>query len=49
MSHCNGNSGYLCTDKAYPEGGYEIMVTKTMPGTEGLITENLLNMIRQFN
>ncbi len=49
ISHCNGNSGYLCTDKAYPEGGYEIMVTKTMPGTEVLITENLLKMIRQFN
>lgn len=49
ISHCNGNSGYICTDKAYPEGGYEIMVTRTMPGTEALITENLLSMIRQFN
>ncbi len=49
ISHCNGNSGYLCTDRSYPEGGYEIMVTKTMPGTESLISENLLRMIRQFN
>jgi neutral ceramidase len=49
ITHCNGSSGYLCTDSAYPEGGYEIMVTKAMPGTEGLITENLLGMIRQFN
>lgn len=45
VTHCNGNSGYLCTDEAYPLGGYEIMVTRTMPGTEGLIRENLLEMI----
>ncbi len=49
ITHCNGSSGYLCTDSAYPEGGYEIMVTRAMPGTEGLITESLLGMIRQFN
>jgi len=45
VTHCNGNSGYLCTDEAYPLGGYEVMVTRTMPGTEGLIRENLLEMI----
>lgn len=48
FTHCNGNSGYLCTDPAYPEGGYEPMVSRTMPGTADLITENLGKMIRSF-
>ena len=39
LSHCNGTSGYLCTDEAYKEGGYEPMVSQTMPGTAGLIRE----------
>jgi hypothetical protein len=33
ITHCNGSNGYLCTDDAYKEGGYEPMVSKTMPGT----------------
>ena len=45
ITHCNGNSGYLCTNLAYPEGGYEAMVSRTMPGTEYLISENLKEMI----
>ena len=45
ITHCNGNSGYLCTNLAYPEGGYEAMVSRTMPGTEYLISENLREMI----
>jgi hypothetical protein len=49
VTHCNGNSGYLCIDGSYPEGGYEIMVTRTMPGTEALVSENLLELIYQFN
>ena len=48
LTHCNGNSGYLCTDKAYPEGGYEAMVSRTMPGTADLISENLKKMIRSL-
>jgi neutral ceramidase len=39
LSHCNGSSGYLCTDKAYEEGGYEPMVSETMPGTAKLIID----------
>jgi hypothetical protein len=39
ITHCNGNSGYLCTDKAYKEGGYEPMVSRTMPGTEEKIDD----------
>ncbi|NND06739.1 MAG: hypothetical protein HKN87_10195 [Saprospiraceae bacterium] len=49
ITHCNGNSGYLCTDAAYPEGGYEAMVSRTMPGTEYLISENLKKMIRSLD
>jgi len=37
-THCNGNSGYLCTDVSYKEGGYEPMVSRTMPGTEKQIS-----------
>ena len=48
ITHCNGNSGYLCTNLAYPEGGYEAMVSRTMPGTEYLISENLKEMIYSF-
>lgn len=40
ISHCDGNNGYLCTDAAYHEGGYEPMVSKTMPGTSELIQKN---------
>ncbi len=40
LTHCNGSSGYICTDKSYPEGGYEVQVTEFMPGVErGLIRE----------
>lgn len=46
ITHCNGSSGYLCTNQSYPEGGYEVMVSRTMPGTEYLISENLKKMIR---
>ena len=48
ITHCNGASGYLCTDQAYPEGGYEAMVSKVMPGTEYLISNNLKEMIQRF-
>jgi len=44
-THCNGNSGYLCTDISYEEGGYEPMVSRTMPGTEKLIS----NTFREMN
>lgn len=43
-THCNGNSGYLCTDKAYEEGGYEPMVSRTMPGTAKQIKDTFRAM-----
>lgn len=45
ITHCNGASGYLVTDKAYPEGGYEPSVTRAMPGAEGAIVSNLIEMM----
>lgn len=45
ITHCNGSSGYLCTNASYPEGGYEVMVSRTMPGTEYMISDNLKEML----
>ncbi len=48
VTHCNGSSGYLCTDAAYEEGGYEPMVSKTMPGVEKIIVDNFLALINEL-
>ena len=45
ITHCNGSSGYLITDKAYHEGGYEARSTRAESGAEKAIIENLLEMI----
>ena len=45
ITHCNGASGYLVTDNAYKEGGYEPSVTRAMPGAEGAIIGNLVEMM----
>jgi neutral ceramidase len=45
LTHCNGSSGYLCTDEAYGEGGYEPMVSRTMPGTEKIIVDTFAEML----
>ncbi len=48
VTHCNGSSGYICTDNAFPEGGYEVMVTRLMPGAEKPLENKLLEMIRKL-
>ena len=48
VTHCNGSSGYVCTDKAFSEGGYEVQVTRLMPGAEGPLTRKFLELIRSF-
>ncbi len=48
VTHCNGSNGYLCTDLSYQEGGYEPMVSRTMPGTEGRIKETLRHLLNGF-
>jgi len=48
VTHCNGTSGYICTDQAFEEGGYETKVTRLWPGAEKIITQNVLDMIHEF-
>jgi neutral ceramidase len=48
ITHCNGSSGYICTDKAFSEGGYEVKVTELMPGAEKPLTERLIKMIHSL-
>jgi hypothetical protein len=48
ITHCNGASGYLCTDASYLEGGYEPMVSPLMPGSEILIEDTLVELIRSL-
>jgi neutral ceramidase len=48
ITHCNGSSGYICTDKAFSEGGYEVKVSHLMPGAEKPLIDKILEMIRNF-
>ena len=48
ITNCNGSSGYLVTDEAYEEGGYEVRSTRVKSGAEKAIIENLLEMINEL-
>jgi hypothetical protein len=48
VTHCNGSSGYLVTDAAYGEGGYEAGATRVKSGAERAIVDNLLSMIDEL-
>ena len=48
ITHCNGASGYLITDHAFSEGGYEVSVTRAMPGGEKIIVDQLTEMINSL-
>ncbi len=48
ITHCNGASGYLITDSAYPEGGYEVFATRVMAGAEQGIINNFIEMINDI-
>ncbi len=45
MTHCNGASGYICTDASYGEGGYEPQVSHLMPGSETDFENILVELI----
>jgi neutral ceramidase len=45
ITHCNGVSGYICTDASYLEGGYEPQVSPFMPGTEEKIENMMVELI----
>ena len=49
MTHCNGASGYICTDVSYEEGGYEPQVTRLMPGSEIEFENMLVQLIEGLN
>ncbi|PWT95847.1 MAG: hypothetical protein C5B52_16970 [Bacteroidetes bacterium] len=48
ITHCNGLTGYICTDKAFSEGGYEPKVSHLMPGAERPLVRKFLEMIHSF-
>ncbi len=48
IGHCNGTTGYIPTDDEYAEGGNEVLRSRTMPGNEKVIIQNLLDMIYEF-
>jgi hypothetical protein len=45
VTHCNGSSGYICTDKAFTEGGYEPRVSRLMPGIEKPLVGKFMELI----
>jgi len=49
MTHCNGASGYICTDASYGEGGYEPRVSHLMPGSETKFENILVDLIDGLN
>lgn len=48
LTHCNGSSGYLPTDKAYDELSYEVAASVIMSGAEQAIMTNLIEMIDEL-
>jgi len=48
VTHCNGSSGYICTDKAFSEGGYEPQSTGFMPGVEKPLVNKFIELIHSF-
>jgi len=48
VTHCNGANGYICTDKSYEEGGYEVAASRLLPGVEKPITDRFMELIRLF-
>jgi hypothetical protein len=49
LTHCNGSCGYLVSDEAIPEGGYEVRSTSVQSGAESGIIEGLLQMIHELS
>lgn len=49
LTHCNGSCGYLVSDEAVPEGGYEVRSTSVRSGAESGIIDGLLQMINELS
>jgi neutral ceramidase len=48
ITHCNGSNGYICTYKAFSEGGYEVKVSRLMPEVEKPLIRKCMDMIHSF-
>lgn len=48
VGYCNGSLGYLPTQLAYSEGGYEPWATKFAPVTEEILVGGIENMLTQL-
>jgi len=48
VTHCNGSSGYLVSEEAYAEGGYEVNSTRAKTGAEKAIIDGLLQLIDEL-
>jgi hypothetical protein len=44
VGYANGHIGYICTDKAFAEGGYEPNHSQSGPGAERILHEELLKL-----
>jgi hypothetical protein len=44
IGYANGSLGYICTDKAFEEGGYEPNHSQSGPGAEPVIVRELLSL-----
>jgi neutral ceramidase len=45
VGYANGSLGYICTDKAFEEGGYEPGHSQSGPGSEDIIVRELLGLV----
>ena len=45
IGYANGSLGYICTDKAFEEGGYEPNHSQSGPGAEKVIVRELLGLV----
>jgi neutral ceramidase len=48
LTHANGSSGYIITDSSYALGGYEVQVTRLMPGAEKPLISSFMDIFHSF-
>lgn len=48
ITHCNGSCGYIPTDEAQKEGGYEVESSRIGMGADKAVVNNLVNMINNL-
>lgn len=48
MTHCNGEAGYLPTEAAYPEGGYEVRSSRFAPSAAATVVAEITRMLKRL-